>query len=227
MKYLRLTLRFSGAALHPMHELIDDHEAVERDLLLHGNTATDGWDTFLFYVDGARAPYEAALERTDRVVDYELTDLGDGSFYAYLKQEESPIDDHLFGLFSRTGIILVPPVEFVEGARATLTVLGDPDVLQATLADLPAGVSASVERVGEYDGRQAAFDPGLTGRQREAVAAAVERGYYAVPRECSVEAVAADLGCSAGTAAEHLRKAERNVMRALVELRSFRVRRDP
>lgn len=221
MKYLRLTLRFSGAAFHPVHELVDRHDAVERDLLLHGNTASDGWDTFLFYVDGERDPYEAALERTDRVVDYDLTDLGDGSFYAYLKQEGTPIDDELFGLFSRTGVILVPPVEFVEGGRATLTVLGDPDALQAALDDLPAEVSASVERVGEYDGRQAAFDPGLTDRQREAVAAAVDRGYYAVPRECTVEDVADDLGCSPGTAAEHLRKAERNVMRSLVGLRSF------
>ncbi|ESP88807.1 helix-turn-helix domain-containing protein [Candidatus Halobonum tyrrellensis] len=221
MKYLRLTLRFSGDALHPVHEFIDRHDGVERDLLLHGNTATDGWDTFLFYVDGEREPYEAALESAEQVVDYDLTSLGDGSFYAYLKQEESSIDDQLFGLFSRTGIILVPPVEFVEGGRATLTALGDPEVLQSTLDDLPPEVSASVERIGEYDGRQAAFDPGLTDRQREAAAAAVDRGYYAVPRECGIEDVAAALDCSTGTAAEHLRKAERNVMCALVELRSF------
>ncbi|QLG26798.1 helix-turn-helix domain-containing protein [Halorarum halophilum] len=221
MKYVRLTLRFHDDVVHPVHELIDRDEGVERDLLLHGNTATEGWDTLLFYVDGDPDTYAAALEAADGIVDYELTHLGENSFYAYIEQEADAFDAALFERFSRTGVIVVPPVEFVDGGEAHVTVLGDPAALQSTVDDLPDGLDVSIDRVGEYDDRQAAFDPGLTGRQREAVAVAVDLGYYAVPSEANATDVAAELGCSAGTAAEHLRKAERNVMSALVDLRSF------
>lgn len=219
MKYLHLSLRFDGEAIHPVHEFIDRHEAVERDLLLAGNTATEGWDTLLFYVEGEQAPYREALDATDRVVEYELTEPDDGGFYAYLKQEDDPLDASLFEAFSRTGLVLVPPVEFVDRGRANLTVLGDPDALQELLDGLPESVTATVERIGEYDERRSVFDPGLTARQREAVAAAVDAGYYEVPRTGAIDDVADALGCATGTADEHLRKAEQAVMRELVSRR--------
>jgi predicted DNA binding protein len=55
----------------------------------------------------------------------------------------------------------------------------------------------------------------LTDRQREAVRAAVEAGYYAVPREASLADVAEAIGCAESTASEHLRRAEAAVMRRL------------
>ncbi|WP_255150842.1 helix-turn-helix domain-containing protein [Halorarius halobius] len=216
MKYLRLTLRVDSALRHPVHQRIGESDEIDRDLLLAGNTATDGWDTLLFYVEGDRGAYRDALEATDRVAEYELTEPSDGGFYAYLKDEGDPLDELMFEAFSRTGLVLVPPVEFFEGGRATLTVLGDPDRLQELLDDLPDGVDATVDRIGEYDERAPLFDPGLTSRQREAVAAAVDAGYYEVPRSGTVADVADRIGCAAGTADEHLRKAERAVMRELV-----------
>ena len=115
-------------------------------------------------------------------------------------------------------MIVVPPIQFLPDGVATLTVVGEAEALQSALESLPDGVEVTVERVGDYDWRQSLFDPGLTDRQREAVRAAVEVGYYAVPREGSVEAVAAALNCSASTAAEHLRKAEAAVMAAFCRL---------
>lgn len=220
MKYLRLSLQFEGRALHPVHERIDQHDGIDRDLLLAGNTATEGWDTLLFYVEGEQEPYRAALEATDRIVEYELSDPEDGEFYAYLKQEDDPLDASMFELFSQTGLVLVPPVEFVEGGRANLTVLGDPDALQDLLDGLPEPVTATVERIGEYDEHRGVFDPGLTPRQRDAVVTAVDVGYYDVPRTGSIDDVADALGCATGTADEHLRKAERAVMSELVSRRA-------
>lgn len=75
-----------------------------------------------------------------------------------------------------------------------------------------------MRRIGGLDGAVVDSSPAatLTTRQREAVAAAVDAGYYGATREGSVAAVAETLGCSTGTAAEHLRKAEARVMRAVV-----------
>ena len=217
MNYLDLRLRFAPEVRHPIHQLIDASDAVDRDVLVHGNTLGDE-DTFLFYVVGDREPYAAALAAAENVVDFEITGIDDRSFYTFLRQRRPDIDEATFAAFQRTGVIVVPPIQFLPDGVATLTVVGEAEALQSALESLPDGVEVTVERVGDYDWRQSLFDPGLTGRQREAVRAAVEVGYYAVPREGSVEAVAAALNCSASTAAEHLRKAEAAVMAAFCRL---------
>lgn len=56
----------------------------------------------------------------------------------------------------------------------------------------------------------------MTGRQFEAVRAAVDAGSYRAPREAGLAAVADRLDCATGTAGELLRRAERTVMANLV-----------
>ena len=221
MKYLRVRLRFAEPALHPMQRFVRDSDRVERDLLLHGTTGAGDWDTLLFYVEGDADAYAAALEAADPIHDYDLTPLDEDGFYAYVEQDPSPLDETLFETFSRSGVIVVPPVEFDSEGTAELTILGKPDALQSAVESLPEAVEADVERIGEYAAGRGRFDPGLTDRQYDAVAAAVELGYYETPAECSVADVADELDCASGTAAEHLRKAERKVMGELVDRRGF------
>ncbi len=51
-------------------------------------------------------------------------------------------------------------------------------------------------------------------RQRAAVRAAVDLGYYDQPRRATHGDVAERLGCAASTASEYLRKAEAKLVRA-------------
>jgi len=63
-------------------------------------------------------------------------------------------------------------------------------------------------------GRRPRVRPFLTPGQEEALRAAVEHGYYAVPRRASLRAIAQSLGVSASSLSERLRRAEaRLVMR--------------
>jgi len=220
VNYLDLRLRFAPEVRHPIHQFIDASEAVDRDVLVHGNTLGDE-DTFLFYVVGDREPYAAALAAADSFVDFEITGIDDRSFYTFLRQRRPDVDEATFAAFQRTGVIVIPPIKFLPDGVATLTVVGESDALQETLESLPTAVDVTVERVGDYDWRQSLFDPSLTDRQREAVQAAVDAGYYTVPREGSVEAVADTLDCSTSTAAEHLRKAEQAVVTAFCGLRQY------
>lgn len=221
MKHLRLTLEFGDAVIHPVHEFIDHSDAVERDVLLHGTVAAGGTDTFLFYVEGDRDTYEAALDAADRVRDHRVTPVDDGSFYVFVRDDSDPVDDLLHETFSRPGLVLVPPVEFGERGRATLSLVGEPGALRDAVERVPESVGVTVERVGDYEGYQATFDPALTDRQAEAVAAAVDLGYYDDPRRATVEDVGGALDCAPTTAAEHLRKAERAVMREVADAPSF------
>jgi len=80
---------------------------------------------------------------------------------------------------------------------------------RAAFADLPEGFDATIHSVGDLDHRLGSPAARLTARQREAVAVAFDAGYYAVPREADLDAVADELGCARATASAHLRKAER------------------
>ncbi len=216
MKYLRCRLRFAEGSIHPVHRAIVDHEDLSRDYLCHWNTTGEDSEAFVYFVEGDRSTYEAVLDDTPLITDYEVAPVGSDRFYAYVRQENRQVDDDLLAAVARAGAVVVPPVEFAGDGSATLTVLGDADALQGVADALPEVVEFDVQRIGEYAGDPATFDPDLTDRQREAVRAAVEEGYYATPRTGAVADVADRLGCAPATAAEHLRKAETGVMRALV-----------
>jgi predicted DNA binding protein len=63
--------------------------------------------------------------------------------------------------------------------------------------------------------KREANDPGfgLTARQYEALILAVERGYFAIPRQCSTADLARELGISAQSVTERLRRGVANIVR--------------
>ncbi|MDB9247563.1 helix-turn-helix domain-containing protein [Halorubrum ezzemoulense] len=219
MKYLRLELRYPPELMHPMHRLVDESDAIGRDVLLHGSLFDETADTFLFYVEGDIDVYVDALRSVDRIREFEVTQIDGTGYYVFLTQRRDAVDDAMFGSLRRTGIVVVPPIDFRPSGVARLTILGDHEPLREGLAALPERIESEVLRIGEYDWRQHLFDPGLTDRQFDAVAAAVECGYYESPRAASVSDVAERIGASPSTASEHLRKAESAMMNAFMRLR--------
>ncbi|NHN46639.1 helix-turn-helix domain-containing protein [Halostella sp. JP-L12] len=74
-----------------------------------------------------------------------------------------------------------------------------------------AGLSPDLRKIAAYDGRRDSLDA-LTDRQREVVRTAYEMGYYEVPREVSTAEIAGELDLDGSTVAEHLQRAERNLL---------------
>ncbi|CDK38803.1 Bacterio-opsin activator domain-containing protein [Halorubrum sp. DM2] len=219
MKYLRLELRYPPDLMHPMHRLVDESDAVERDVLLQGTILDETADTFLFYVEGDIDVYTDALRAVDRIREYEVTRIDDDGYYVFLTQRRDAVDEAMFDPLQRTGIVVVPPVDFRPSGIVRLTLIGERGPLGDALAELPDRIASDVLRIGEYDWRQDLFDPELTDRQFDALAAAVETGYYDSPRSGTVEEVADRIDAAPSTASEHLRKAESAMMSAFMELR--------
>ncbi|PSP83864.1 bacterio-opsin activator [Halobacteriales archaeon QS_6_64_34] len=218
MKYVGLSLSLPPEARNPMHQFVVDHKGYEASYLLRGNNIDDTVHTLLFYVDGHPiAPYREALEATENVLEYAISTCPDESFYLYVRDRLSETGRGIVDAVTTAGLVSVSPVAFNADGTMELTLVGPGETVQRAVEAVPDGIGVDVREVGEYASHRFEPSAALTDRQFEAVAAAVDCGYYEEPREGSTADVAEALDCSPGTAAEHLRKAEQRVMGRLVD----------
>lgn len=112
----------------------------------------------------------------------------------------------------RAGLPVEPPVQVVDGA-ADLEVAGDHERLSELGRELAAvDVAFDVRLVGRYEDATRV----LTDAQRGLVLEAVERGYYDMPRECTLTDLADAHGIAKSTCSETLQRAEERLMKRFV-----------
>jgi predicted DNA binding protein len=214
MKHLRVRLGFPRRTRHPMHNFLVDDPRMEREELWSWNVL-EGTPTVLFRVVGDLEAYRERIAAVDTVDSFDLTPISADSFYAFVRAAPSDDEWEWMTAFYQASIVVMPPVVYSADGEAVFEVLGDPADLRGLLDGLPDRVDRTVERVGEFD-RHRSPAAALTSRQRDVVETAVELGYYDVPREATLEEVAAELDVAASTVSDHLRKAEAEVMTSLV-----------
>ncbi len=111
------------------------------------------------------------------------------------------------------GIPIRSPVEISDG-EATVEATGSREQLSELTERLERfGFQFRVEQVAERFHE----DRLLSGRQRELVLRAVERGYYDTPRRCSLSELADHLGIAKSTCSETLHRAEETIVKRFVE----------
>ncbi len=195
-----------------MHRYLDDAPDAERSRMLAWNLSAGDLTHALFHVVADREPYVAALDGVDSVERYDVTALDDGSFYVFVRERTGERLARFAAAFAGLDLVIVPPLTYLPGGRLRFEVVGEAGALRSVVEGVPDPLRADVERVGEYDHADAGA-ASLTGRQRAALDAGLEVGYYDVPRTGGVDDVAAALGCAPSTASDHLRKAEAALVR--------------
>lgn len=203
MKSLRISVAFDEGIAPPEQNLAYTSPAVDRHLILGGHVH-DGIETTISYVEGDPEAVESVLAAEEAFVAYEITPGEDGCFL-YCRQALSDSAMATFEAFRRDTVVVVPPYELRPDGTIRMTVVGSPADLQAVIDGFPDGVDVDVLRVGDHAGGPIGE---LSGRQREAVRIAWDRGYYEVPREAGIEDVAEALDCAVSTASDLLRRAE-------------------
>jgi hypothetical protein len=198
-----------------MHQYLDEAADARWSKMLTWNHSQEGLTFALFHVLAERESYVERLDAVEGVVDYDVTAAAGGGFYVFVREETVPQVDTFRRAFAHEGLLVMPPLTYRPNGELTLTVLGAPEALRSVVGGFPEELSATVDRLGEYDhggvGRR------LTDRQREALDAALDVGYYDVPRSGGVEAVADSLGCAPSTASTHLRMAEARLVREALD----------
>lgn len=200
--------------VHPVYDLLVNGSSVDYATAIDWNVTGEELG-ILHYVEGDPDGFGRALEAVPVVLDYELKRTGGGAFLAYVRDEMTPLSRELFGMVRGTGVVTIPPVEYLPDGTVTFALFGPADRLQAVVESAPGPVEVTVEGIAGLEAVPRAAPAVLSERQRAAVDAALELGYYEVPREATQADVAEAIGCAPSTAAEHLRKAEATLIRAI------------
>lgn len=217
MRYLTARFDLPNDLRHPMQAFIESTDAVRREELLAWNlSGTERVEYALFYVEGEIDAYRRAIETVESIAWYDLTPVGETSFYSYVCQETRREDERWRAAFARRDLVVVPPITYDAEGVMGCTIVGAGEDLRALLDDLPTAIDVTVERLGEYDHRHGTITEGVTDRQFEVLAAAVRLGYYETPRTATLDDVAAAAECAPSTASNHLGKVEGKVLGRLV-----------
>ena len=216
MKHVRVRITAGGreAEIHPMYDLWANAPFIERASALQWNFTDDALG-ILHYAVGDADAFEAAVEGIPEVLGYDVARAGDDAFYVYVRDATTDALGDLFGPITQGGLVVVPPIRYHEDGTVTFSLFGPDDEIEAAIETVPSPVDVTVEGIGGLEATTATVETRLSERQREAIEAAVELGYYEVPREAGHAEVATAIDCAPSTAAEHLRKAEAKVLSSM------------
>ena len=216
MKRVRITMDPHGVPLPPIYErMTRGAEDLDSVHIVNWNVSEPPTG-FLLWFRGDYEGFDAELASDDAVDDYAILPRTDDECYCFLSGEVGAASRALFENFTRGTLLTVPPVVCHDDGSRTFTLVGTDEDIQGAVEGPPPGVDITVEQVGGERVTPDSAVSELSARQREAVETALAVGYYAVPREATIETVAEELDCAMATAAEHLKKAEATVFRALL-----------
>jgi hypothetical protein len=218
MKHLRVTVAVDPDRAPPFFTLLADSPSVTETRLLEWNEARPELATMLYAVHGDPTEFEESAPDTPGVESVTLSEPADGWTYVLLeaRPRETPLFAAVHEARARGGLVVRKPVVFRDSAMS-YRLFGESAAIQAALERAPDAMDVRVEEIATLRGDHDRPGATLSDRQRAAVLAAVELGYYDHPRGATHADVAERLDCTPGTAGEHLRKAEAKLVTGAVD----------
>jgi hypothetical protein len=214
MRYARGVLIPDEGGLHPVDQLFANDPDVTRELLRSISLLDDETAAVLYQLSGDIERIREIGETSPEVLDYQLSVTG-STVTAYAHIESSTLVTELMGVLRRHELVLDMPLEFTGAGGLRGAVIGGDETIRNAAADLPDSVDIRLESIGEYEPEDRRVFSSLTDRQQETLLTALDQGYYEVPREATHQDIADELGRTAATVGEHLRRIERTVFREI------------
>lgn len=214
MRYATVVISPDGEGFHPADAALADEPSVERRAISQVTLLDDGTAVLLYRLRGDPQRAEAILRECPGVLDAEVTGGSDGLAYIHIDANDTV--EALLGILRVNEIVIDPPIDCLPDGAVRVTLVGRSDAIRRAVDAVPGHLTTSLESLGDYQPENSQLVARLTDRQREILEAAVELGYYEVPRRATHDEIAAEVGLSAGTVGEHLRKVEGRVLSTLV-----------
>jgi predicted DNA binding protein len=214
MRYATVVISPDGDGLQPADRALAAEPTVTRDALQQVNLLSDGTCVAMYTLRGDLDRVAEILDAREDVIAHDVS--GDREGLAYVHFQPTEVVERLLSIPQDNEIVLQMPVDCLEGGGVRPTLVGDDETIRRVVDAIPESLTLSLEGIGDYPPETEELFSTLTPRQQELLEAAVEMGYYEVPRRTTHEEIAEVVGVSAGTVGEHLRKVEGKVLSTLV-----------
>lgn len=217
MKRVRVTIRPRDADLpHTFERVTGSNEEFVQVQVINWNVTTSPV-AFLLRIFGDIERFENIIKEDDAIDEYELLSVSERESYCFVTGLGTADAQVLWDTFKSGSLMTIPPAEWNADGSYTFTIVGRDDDIQSALESVPDDVQIDIESVGGNKVAPDSVIDRLSDRQLAAVEAAIELGYYDIPRRATNEDVASELDCAVSTAAEHLRKAESKIFTGLFQ----------
>ncbi|OYR58413.1 helix-turn-helix domain-containing protein [Halorubrum halodurans] len=215
MKHIRITVRPDLDRAPPFLRYLLDTGAHDEARAIDWNRGDSELSTHIYGIAGDGGRFADLARETPGVESVELTAVGAQVSYTLieLRDAELPVFGGSATAIDRPGLVVRRPLVYRDG-RIHGHIVGDPATLQSTIDGLPESVSVQIDAIQQFPSPDVNPATTLSDRQREALRAAVELGYYDTPREATHADIAEALGCAPNTASDHLQKGEAKLVRA-------------
>lgn len=215
MRYVRVrAMPATGQSFHPLGEAVASEPTVKRGKLHRVEIMDDDRGIMLAELRGDLDSYLRIVEASEYVYDYRVVE-SDGWWYAYVVFEPNDVIHQLLRTRYETELMIQMPIEVESDGSMLGTLVGPEEAFREFPVTDSEEYSLEITEAGEYHPDLDDLYLSLTRRQREILDIAVERGYYDDPRQVTHADIASDVGTSASTVGEHLRKVESRVFQQL------------
>ena len=217
MKYARITGTPDPERTPELFELLARSPFVDEARLYDWNLSQNAVSA-LMEVDGDRERFREETADVPGIRSVDTTRISEGRFtlLCVLEPEAVPLLERIVGTITQEGLVVAKPLLYRDG-QVHARIVGSAAVLQTVVDAFPAAIHLEISAIGEFDRSRKTPLSGLSDRQREALLAAFDLGYYEHPRRATHEDVAARLDCAPNTASEHLQKAEIKLVTELLQ----------
>lgn len=226
MRYAEVSIYPGPEGFHPADRELFEHEAIQRTAIHHVNQLDDGTVVLLYELRAEQSQVDEILDAEADVLAYSLSlatnvdatrgqsndSASQQTLHAYIHIDPNDTLLSVFQLPQKHSLVIDTPIECLPSGGISVCLIGDQPTITAAVGVLPEDMDAELLATGEYEPRERTLYSQLTPRQQEILTAAIEAGYYSVPRETTHEELAEELGLAAVTVGEHLRKVEARVL---------------
>lgn len=210
-KYFDLSVDTHTTQLTPVDEVLES-SITSPNALVSANCLSRSAGTFIYRFDGPPTEVVRRAKERNAVIEMDLLQETDGhtDLYVHTEMESGYL---LYDIKRTNPIIVEMPVEYTDDLMASIRILGPDGIIDSTYKDVDECIGICLEKVGYC--RPTPNNPLeiLTERQQEILRAALQKGYYEIPRRTSLEVLGDRFGIKPQTVGEHLRKIESKIIK--------------
>lgn len=208
-RYFEFTIDSTEIPLTPNEKPIRESDT-QADALLSANFSKGPEGTFIYRMVGSPDDIVPQLQELDSVIQVEASPCKQ-NYFGLMVHNEISRENLLFRL-KHHPIILDTPIGLQTEYKPRFRITAPDEVIDVVYESLKTEEGVRLEKIGYCQPAQNDPLEILTERQVEILQAAVEGGYYNIPREMSTEDLGEMFDISSQVACEHIRKIESKIV---------------